>query len=86
MEQRKKGSAIATCLSLIYVAVAVALLLGVCGYCYPEFAQKARQVIGGWEDGAVQQAFGTLADGLEAGRPVKETLSDAAEVFFHAAS
>lgn len=85
MEQRKKGSAIATCLSLLYVAVALALLLGVCGYCYPEFAHKARQVLGGWEDGAVQQAFGTLADGLEAGRPVKETLSDTVEVFFRAA-
>lgn len=85
MEQRSKGSVIATFLSLLYVAAALALLLGVCGYCYPELAQKARQVIGGWEDGAVQQAFGTLADGLEAGKPVKETLSETVEVFFREA-
>lgn len=85
MEQRSKGSVIATFLSLLYVAAALALLLGVCGYCYPELAQKARQVIGGSEDGAVQQAFGTLADGLEAGKPVKETLSETVEVFFREA-
>ena len=78
--ERQKGSGIATFLSILYVAAALALLLGVCGWCYPEFSQRAKEVLRGWENGQVRQAFSTLAEGLEAGEPVKETLSESIEV------
>lgn len=78
--ERQKGSNLATFLSLLYVAAALVLLLGVCGWCYPEFSQRAKEVLGGWENGQVRQAFSTLAEGLEAGEPVKETLSQSFEV------
>lgn len=80
MDERSRGSWLATVLSLFYVAAALVLLLGVCGYCYPELAQEAKTVLAGWEEGAVRQAFGTFSEGLEAGKPVKETLSESFEV------
>ena len=80
METRGRGSWLATMLSILYVAAALVLLLGVCGYCYPELAGEAKDVLAGWENGAVRQAFGTFSEGMEAGKPVKETLYESFEV------
>ncbi len=80
MEEKKKGSGVATFCSVVYILVALCLLLGVCGYCYPSFGQRLRETAGGWEDSPVRQAFGTLADGLEAGEPVKEAFAASFEV------
>lgn len=85
MEDKKKGSRAATFFSVLYILAALCLLLGVCGYCYPSFGQRLREAAGGWEDSPVRQAFGTLADGLEAGEPVKEAFSASFEVLTGAA-
>ena len=81
MQEIKRGSKILTLLSVLYVIGSAGLLICVCGVCYPELGQTVRQVIGGWEDGALQEAFGTLSDGLRAGLPVKETVESSIEVF-----
>ena len=80
MEEKKKGSGVATFFAIVYMLVALCLLLGVCGYCYPSFGQRLRETAGGWDDSPVRQAFGNLADGLEAGEPVKEAFAAAFEV------
>ena len=80
MHETQKGSGIATFFSVLYMLAALCLLFGVCSYCYPQVGERVRQVIGGLEEGAVQEAFGTLADGLEAGLPVKETIAASVEV------
>lgn len=80
MEEKEKGSRLAAFFSVLYVLAALCLLLGVCGYCYPAFGQGLRQVIGGWEDSSVRQAFGTFADGLQAGEPVKDVFAASFEV------
>lgn len=80
MEEKKKSSKVASFLSGLYIVFALCLLLGVCSHCYPAFGQRMRQVLGGWEESPVRQAFGTLTDGLEAGRPIKETFARSFEV------
>ena len=80
MREPKQTFPVLTVLSVIYVLGALCLLVLVCGVCYPELAQKIRHVIGGWEGGTLQEAFGTLSDGLEAGLPVKETVEASIEV------
>jgi len=65
-----------TFFSGVYLLAAVVLLLCVCGYCYPQ----TRQVFAGLEESPVRQAFGTLAEGLEAGEPVRTTMTDAVQV------
>lgn len=80
MTDKQKGSGIATFFSILYILMALCLLFGVCGYCYPAVGERIRQVIGGWEESPVREAFGTLADGLEAGLPVKETVEASFEV------
>ena len=56
---------------------AVGLLIYVCGTCYPEIGLHLRTWIGGLEGNPVQEAFLEVTEGLEGGRPVRETLSDA---------
>ena len=73
-----KPSKFVSLLSGTYLLASLLLLLWVCGYCYPQ----AREVFAGMEDGPVRQAFGTLADGLEAGEPIRETMTEAAQVLF----
>ena len=80
MQESKQSSKILTVLSVLYVLSAAILLIVVCGVCYPQLGDTVRQVIGGWQDGAMQEAFGTLADGLGAGLPVKETVAASIEV------
>ena len=67
-------------LSFCYLCAAIWLLLNVCGHRYPWLETRAKAVIGGLEQGAFQEAFGTLSDGLEAGLPVGETVAASIEV------
>lgn len=80
MEEKKKSPKLAAFFSGLYVLAALLLLLGVCGHCYPSLRQKAKEVFAGLEDGAVRQAFGTLAEGLENGEPVRDTLAQSVQV------
>ena len=79
MKEHEKSAQIKSLISGIYLLLAVCLVLGVCGYCYPQIGQKARQIISGSDNGAVQEAFGVLADGLLEKKPVKEVLSQSYE-------
>jgi len=81
MKERRKPRKIRTILSTVYLLLAVCILLGVCGYCYPKVGEKARQVIAGATDSPMREAFGVLTDGLSQNRPVKEVLSQSYEVF-----
>lgn len=80
MQEAKKTPRILTVLSVIYVAGALWLLLTVCGFCYPQVGESVRQALAGLEDSALQEAFGTLTEGLEAGLPVRETVAASIEV------
>lgn len=82
MEKKQKSSGIAVFFSVVYVLAALCLLLGVCGYCYPEIGDGLRQAVAGWEESPVREAFSTLADGLEAGLPMKDTVEASFEVLF----
>ena len=81
MEKRK--GAFASFFSGLCVLAALVLLMGVCGYCYPAVYGEIRAVFGGVENGSVRQAFGVLADGLESGESVRETLAQSAQILFH---
>lgn len=83
MDKKKSGSGWAAFLSGLCVLGAVALLLTVCGYCYPSVRTELQEVLAGLEHGAVRQAFGTLAEGLESGEPIRETLSETVQVLLH---
>lgn len=80
MEEKQKGSGAATFFSVLYIVAALCLLLGVCSYCYPAVGRELRQVLGGWENSAVRQAFGTLTDRLGNGEPVREAFAASFEV------
>ena len=82
MNEKEKKFRVANLLSAIYVVVAVCLLFSVCRYCYPLMGEQVRQVIGGWKDGPIQEAFYVLTESLEAGLPLRETVSASAEVLF----
>lgn len=85
VEEKKRGSALASFVSGLCVLAALLLLLGVCGYCYPDVHREIGVLFTGMEDGPVRQAFGALAEGLERGEPVRETLAETAQVLFHEA-
>lgn len=78
----EKKPYLATFLSGIYVLAACLLLLGVCRYCYPALGGQVRDALTGLEDSPVREAFGVLAEGLETGMPLKETLGETAEILF----
>ena len=80
MEDGKKGLFLAGFCSVVYLIVAVGLLLGVCGYCYPSAGQWIKAVVVGAEDSPVRTAFNVLSDGLEAGTPLKEAARDSVAV------
>ncbi len=86
MKDQKSGSGWAAFFSGLCVLAALALLLLVSGYCYPSVRRELQALFIGMEDGAVRQAFGILAEGLEQGVPVKETLAETAAVLFHGKS
>lgn len=67
-----------SCISVIFSFVALLLVVR---YCCPELEENLRNVIGGVDTAPVRQAFHVMADGLEAGIPVKETVKEAVQVF-----
>ena len=82
MKGKKVVTFFAGLLSVGYLLGSVWLLFSVCGHCFPETQARIKAVIGGLEDSAVRDAFATLADGLEAGLPIRETVEASAEVLF----
>lgn len=69
-------------LSGISVLLSLLALLAVIRYCYPEVEQDLRHIVSGLESSPVRQAFHTMADGLGAGEPIKETMKETAQVLF----
>ena len=80
MNEQKKSTRIKSVLSAVYLLLAVCLTLGICGYCYPQINDKAREIIAGAASGPVQEAFCVLTDGLGDHKPVREVLSQSYEV------
>ena len=80
MEETKKTGGFKTLVSIVYLIFAISLLLGVCGYCYPQLGQHLREVIGGTQDSPVREAFGVLADGFVEYRPAREVIAQSYEV------
>lgn len=80
MGEKERGNRILSLLSALYVAGALLLLGSVCENCYPDVGNRLRQVLVGLEDNPVREAFATLADGLEAGLPVVDTVFSSFEV------
>ena len=69
-------------LSGISVILSLASLLLVIHYCCPELETDIRRVLGGESAALFRQAFHVVADGLEAGVPVREMTKEAVQVFF----
>ena len=76
LEQNEQRRPVLSVTSSLMVLGAAALLIWVCGTCYPELGVRLRTWIAGLEGNAVQEAFAVLTEGLEEGRSVKEALSD----------
>ena len=82
MEGNKRESSLPVFLSGLALLLSVVCLLAVCHYCYPDAERTIREVLGGMKDGPARQAFHTMAEGLEAGEPVKQTISETVQVLF----
>ena len=82
MEGKRRGQWLASFLSGIYLLAALLLALGVCGRCCPALGEKIKQAVAGLETSPVRQAFGTLADGLEEGKPIRQTMAETVQVLF----
>ena len=68
-------------LSGISVILSFLALLLVVRYCCPELEEDIRSVIGGVDTAPVRQAFHVIADGLEAGMPIRDTVKSAVQIF-----
>ena len=82
MNDKKKGSWVMGICSIVYLMVAICLLLGVCGYCYPAIGTWSKMIISGAEDSPVREAFHVLSDGLQSGAPIKDTALESLQVLF----
>ena len=82
MKKKEGGSGWAAFFSGLCVLGALALLMKICSICYPSVQRELQALFMGMEDGAVRQAFGTLAEGLETGAPVRETLAQTVQILF----
>ncbi len=82
MDANKREGGLPVFLSGLALLLSVVCLLAVCHYCYPNIEEKAKEVLGGMKDSSARQAFHTMAEGLEAGEPVKQTLSETVQVLF----
>ncbi len=80
MGSTHRENGLAVFFSGLALLLSVICLLAVCNYCYPDLEHKARAILGGMEDSPVRQAFHTMAEGLEAGEPVKQTLAESVQV------
>lgn len=82
METNKREGGMPVILSGLALLLSVICLLLVCHYCYPDVEQKAREVLGGMKDNTARQAFHIMAEGLEEGESVKQTISETVQVLF----
>ena len=82
MDEPKRENKLLSFLSGLMVLGAVVLLVHVCGSCYPAMEHQVRQVLGGLDQGPAKQAFHVMAEGLESGESIKETLQDTVQVLF----
>ncbi len=69
-------------ISSLCVLAALGLLAATCLYCYPSLEGKLRQAVAGLEDSPVREAFAVMADGLEAGESVRDTMDMTVQVLF----
>ena len=82
MDQHRGENGFAVFISGLALLISVVCLFAVCHYCYPEVEQKAREVLRGLDDNPARQAFQTMAEGLESGEPVKQTVAETVQVLF----
>ena len=68
------GRSLADILSAWYLCAAIFLLGAVSMHCFPTMESGLKCMMVGLKDGPVQQAFSMIADGLEAGIPLSESL------------
>lgn len=61
------------------IAAAI-LLLHVCSYCYPDIDHYGKKLLFGMEHGAAREAFSVLAESLEEGDSIKESVVRSYEV------
>ncbi len=80
MEHKPAKRYLAAFFSTLYLIAAASLLFTVCGHCYPQLGQKLRQAVAGDAHSAVQEAFSTLTDRLEAGDGFSAALRGSYEV------
>lgn len=80
MDQKPAKRYFAAFFSVLYLIAAASLLFTVCGHCYPQLGQKLRQAVAGSEHSAVQEAFSTLTNRLEAGDGFSSALRGSYEV------
>ena len=80
MRIRRKYSFFVWIFSVAYLFSAIILILGVCGYCYPESFGWIKEIIVGTEDSPVRDAFNMLSDCLELGEPIKDALYQSVSV------
>lgn len=81
MEQKERGSRVATVVSYAAVLGALWLLLSVCGRCCPGVETWLRETLAGVETGPAREAFGTLAQELHEGESVPSALEASIAVF-----
>lgn len=81
MKQTREKTGFAGAISYGLVLAALWLLVTVCGRCYTQTGQWVREQLTGLEHTPVREAFGTLTDGLEDGKPIGQVLHDSAMVF-----
>ena len=82
VKRKKIATYFMAVLSTGYLIGSIWLLMSVCGHCFPQTQARIKAAIGGLEGSAVRDAFATLADGLQAGLPVSDTVEASAEVLF----
>ncbi len=80
MKHKPAGRFCAAFFSSLYLIAAAALLLAVCGHCYPHLGQWVRQTVGGGDHSPVREAFSTLAEELGAGNSLTDSLTHSYEV------
>lgn len=74
------GITVLNWISGFVLIISIVLLLATCHHCYPELEQDVYTVFAGMEESPVREAFHVLAEGLEAGEPVKETFHQTVQV------
>lgn len=85
MRRKRRERVVKIGICAVYVGIILILLLSVNFGTSDTVNAWLRRAAGGVEDGPVQEAFGTLVDGLGEDRPVREVLAESYEVLTSAA-